>query len=90
MKGKPKEVLVNLPTVLTFNHEGEDAALAEGFNTFLHGKVQLKYETLGMLGGQYVAIFYLQRDKDSQRMRDDFMAAILQEEEEIYLSKHPK
>lgn len=87
MKAKPKEVLVNLPTVLTFTHEGEDAVLAAGFNTFIHGKVHLKYETLGQLGGQYVSIFYMQRDKDSQQMRDEFMSAILQEEEENYNKK---
>jgi len=62
MKVKPKEVLVNLPVVLTLNQEGEDAALASGFNTFLHGKVRLKYEALGKLGDQYVSIFYLQRN----------------------------
>ena len=80
MKVKPKEVLVNLPTVLTFTHEGEDAALAAGFNTFLHGKVRLKYETLGTLGGQHVSIFYLQRNNEFQELRDSFMEVINQEE----------
>jgi hypothetical protein len=87
MKFKPKEVLVNLPTVLTFNHEGEDAALAAGFNTFINGKVHLKYESLGMLGGQYVSLFYMQRNNESQQLRDEFMEAILQEEQENYNKK---
>lgn len=80
MKFKPKEALVNLPVVLTFNHEGEDAVLAAGFNTFLHGKVRLKYETLGMLGGQYVSLFYLKRDNESQQLHDEFIAMINAEE----------
>ena len=84
MKFKPKEVLVNLPTVLTFTHEGEDATLAAGFNTFISGKVHLKYESLGMLGGQYVSLFYMQRNNESQQLRDEFMGAILQEEQENY------
>ncbi len=87
MKFKPKEVMVNLPTVLTFTHEGEDAALAAAFNTFIHGKVHMKYEPLGMLGGQYVSLFYMQRNNESQQLRDEFMAAILQEEQEQYNSK---
>ena len=80
MKIKPKEVYVNLPAVHLFNHEGEDAVLAGGFNTFIHGKVHLKYEHLGMLGGQFVSIFYLQRNKEFSDLREQFMEMILQEE----------
>lgn len=80
MKVKPKEVMVNLPSVHLFTHEGEDAALAGGFNTFIHGKVHLKYEHLGMLGGQHVSIFYLQRNNEFTELREQFMDLILQEE----------
>jgi hypothetical protein len=80
MKVKPKEIMVNLPVVLTFTHEGEDAALASGFNTFLHGKVRLKYEVLGKLNDQYVSIFYLQRNNEYQSLREQFVDMIEKEE----------
>ena len=83
MKVKPKEVMVNLPVVLTFTHEGEDVALASGFNTFLHGKVKLKYETLGKLNDQYVSIFYLQRNNEYHDLRREFIDMIEQEEMRI-------
>jgi hypothetical protein len=78
---KPKEIMVNLPIVLLFNQEEEDAQLAANFNTFIHGKVHLKYETLGVLGGQYVSIFYLQRNDEFSQLREEFMRLI--EEEQI-------
>lgn len=80
MKIKPKEVLVNLPVVLTFTHENEDAVLAAGFNTFIHGKVKLKYETLGKLNDQYVSIFYIQRNGEFHSIRSEFVNLIEQEE----------
>jgi hypothetical protein len=80
MKVKPKEVMVSVPAVHLFTHEGEDAQLAANFNTFVHGKVHLKYEQLGMLGGQYVSIFYLQRNNEFSELRGQFMDLILQEE----------
>ncbi len=80
MKVKPKEALVLVPAVHLFTQEGEDAQLASSFNTFLHGKVRLKYETLGMLGGQYVSIFYFQRNNEFTELRQQFMDLILQEE----------
>jgi hypothetical protein len=64
MKVKPKEVLVNLPVVLLFNNEDDIPELASNFNTFLHGKVKLKYESLGALNGQFVGLFYLQRNDE--------------------------
>lgn len=81
MKTKPKEVFVNLPIVLLFNTEDEIPQLASGFNTFLHGKVKLKYETLGALNGQYVGLFYLQRNDEFHQLRDEFVRLI--EEEQI-------
>jgi len=80
MKVKPKDVTVSVPAVHVFAREGEDAQLASNFNTFLHGKVQLKYEELGMLGGQYVSIFYFQRNNEFTELREQFMELILQEE----------
>lgn len=80
MKVKPKEVFVNLPMVLLFNTEDEIPQLASGFNTFLHGKVRLKYEVVGELNGQFVGLFYLQRNDESQQLRDEFEALIQAEE----------
>lgn len=81
MKIKPKEVMVNLPVVFLFNNEDDIPELASNFNTFLHGKVKLKYEALGTLNGQFVGLFYLQRNDESQQLRDDF--TLLIEEEQI-------
>lgn len=80
MKFKPKEVLVNLPVVLTFANEDEIVQMAAAFNTFIHGKVKMKYEVLGTLGGQYIGLFYMQRNNESQQLRDEFMELINQEE----------
>jgi hypothetical protein len=81
MKIKPKEVMVNLPIVLLFMCEDDIPELCSNFNTFLHGKVKLKYEVLGTLNGQFVGLFYLQRNNESQQLRDEFVRLI--EEEEI-------
>lgn len=86
MKFKPKEVMVNLPTVLSFQEEDEIVEMASAFNSFIHGKVKMKYEVLGTLGGQYVGLFYIQRNNESQQLRDEFMAAINAEEEAIHLA----
>lgn len=80
MKFKPKEVLVNLPVVLTFQQEDEVVQMAAAFNTFVHGKVKMKYEVLGTLGGQYVALFYIQRNNESQQLHDEFIEMINAEE----------
>jgi hypothetical protein len=84
MKFKPKEVLVNLPVVLTFTNEDEVVQMAAAFNTFVHGKVKMKYEVLGTLGGQYVALFYIQRNNESQQLHDEFIAMINAEEEQAF------
>lgn len=80
MKFKPKEVLVNLPVVLTFATEDEIVQMAAAFNTFVHGKVKMKYEVLGTLTGQYVALFYIQRNSESQQLHDEFVRMIEDEE----------
>lgn len=80
MKAKPKEVLVNLPAVHLLSSEDEVSSLAAAVNTFIHGKVKIKCEVLGLLGGQTVGLFYLQRNGESQDMRDRFMEMINTEE----------
>lgn len=90
MKFKPKEIMVNLPTVLTFTEEDEIVQMASAFNTFVHGKVKMKYEVLGTLGGQYVGLFYIQRNNESQQLRDEFMAAINAEEEANHVAEQLK
>lgn len=80
MKTKPKEVMLLLPSVRLFTHESEDAQWAAVLNEFMYGKVRVKYECLGTLGGKYVSIFYLQRNNEFSEMRGEFMDLILQEE----------
>lgn len=77
---KPKEILVDLPAVHIFSTEDEISALAAAANTFVHGKVKIKCETVGILGGQFVGLFYIQRNSESQEMRDKFIQLIEQEE----------
>lgn len=54
--------------------------MAAAFNTFVHGKVKMKYEILGTLGGQYVALFYIQRNSESQQLYEEFRKLIEEEE----------
>jgi hypothetical protein len=88
MKVKPKEVLVSLPTVIILPTEDEAAQTAAAFNTFLHGKVKLKYEILGVLNG-HVVIFYLQRNNEFQQLRDEFME-IINEAEQNWINSPPE
>jgi hypothetical protein len=81
MKVKPKDVMITVPAVHLLANEDDDAQLAANFNTFIHGKVHLKYEFLGYLGGQRVSIFYLQRNDEFAQLREEFMRLI--EEEQI-------
>lgn len=80
MKVKPKEVMVNLPVALLFDEPWEIISFAANINTILHGKVKLKVEELGSLGGRYVGIFYLDRNIEYHEIRDEFMRLIEQEE----------
>lgn len=82
MKVKPKEVLLNLPVALLFDEPSEVGAFAANVNAILHGKVRLKAEELGTLGGRYVGLFYLQRNLESQEIHDEFVRLIEQEEVE--------
>jgi hypothetical protein len=80
MKVKPKEIMVVLPAAHLFQSEDEMASFASAINTIIHGKVKIKYEVLGQLGGQYVGLFYIQRNNESQEIHDEFVRLIEQEE----------
>lgn len=80
MKVKPKEIMVNLPAVHLFSTEDEIPALAAAINTIVHGKVKIKCEVVGVLAGQFVGLFYVQRNNESQEMRDEFVRMIEIEE----------
>ncbi len=83
MKFKPKEIMVNLPAVHLFSTEDEIPALAAAINTIIHGKVKIKCEIVGMLAGQHVGLFYVQRNSESQELRDEFTRLINQEEQNL-------
>lgn len=80
MKVKPKEIMVVLPAAHLFQSEEEMASFASAINTIIHGKVKIKYEMLGQLGGQCVGLFYIQRNSESQEIHDEFIRLIEQEE----------
>lgn len=80
MKVKPKEVMVNLPVALLFDEPWEIISFAANINTILHGKVKLKVDELGILGGRSVGIFYLDRNAEYHEIRDEFVRLIEQEE----------
>ena len=80
MRVKPKDIQVNLPAVLLFDNQDAIAGQASAVNTFIHGKVKIKYEELGTLGGQYVGIFYIQRNDEFAELRESFMTLIENEE----------
>lgn len=80
MKVKPKEVLLNLPIVLTFEDYHELPQFAANINALISGKSRIKYEELGTLAGKYIGIFYLQRNAEFSELRESFMQMIDAEE----------
>src|ERR1700722_371757 len=80
MKVKPKEVMLNLPIVLLFDQEYKVPEFAANINQLVHGKVKVKYEELGILGEQFVGLFYLQRNDEFSQLRQEFVELIEQEE----------
>jgi hypothetical protein len=70
---------------LLFDDPMEIANFAANINTILHGKVRLKVEELGVLGGRHVGLFYLQRNSESQQIHDEFIRLI----EEEQAAEHP-
>jgi hypothetical protein len=89
MKIKPKDIRVNLPAVHLFDDEADIPALASAVNTIINGKVKMKYETLGTLGGQFVGLFYLQRNDEFQELHNQFRQLIEDEEIAGYGSPEP-
>lgn len=79
MRVKPKEVLVNLPVALLFDQSSDIDSFAANVNSILHGKVKVKMEELGMLGGRHVGLFYLQRNDEYQEIRNEFVRLIEEE-----------
>jgi hypothetical protein len=79
---KPKEIFVNLPIALTFENADGILAFVSNINTIIHGKVKVKCEELGSLGGKHVGIFYIQRNGEYQELRNSFMELIENEEME--------
>ena len=84
MKIKPKEILINIPIVLTFNSVEEIPLFASNINTLINGKLKIKYEELGLLSDQYVALFYLYRNHEFFALREEFKSLIEQEEIESH------
>jgi Icc-related predicted phosphoesterase len=72
MKVKPKEVLINLPIVLPFERADQVPEFAANINTIIHGKVKVKYEELGTLGGAFMGLFYINRNDEFSELRLDF------------------
>lgn len=87
MKIKPKEVLINVPIALMFEDYHQIPDFASNINQVLHGKVKLKCEELGLLGGQYVGLFYFIRNDEFHEVRAQFKTAIEQEEIDNYNAK---
>ncbi|CAM6004263.1 unnamed protein product [Sphagnum balticum] len=82
MKVKPKEILLNIPITLMFRDYHEIPAFAENINQLMIGKRKIKYEELGCLGGQYVGLFYIDRNDEFTELRASFKEMIEQEEQE--------
>jgi hypothetical protein len=80
MKIKPKEVFLNLPAAHLFDNQQDISDCAQATNRFIHGKVKVKFEILGELGGKLVGLFYLQRNDESQEIHDEFVRLIEEEE----------
>ena len=89
MRVKPKEIMVVLPAAHLFQSEEEMAQFASAINTIIHGKVKIKYEMLGQLGGQCVGLFYIQRNNESQLIHDEFRRLIEQEEMNAHSIESP-
>jgi hypothetical protein len=86
MKVKPKEIMVDLPIVLPFTDYHDIPAFAATINTIIHGKVKIKCEELGILGRQYMGLFYFHRNDEYHELRKEFIEMIEQEERKEYNS----
>lgn len=70
MKIKPKKVLIDLPIYLLFPSADELPQFAAHINAVLHGKVKLKYDELGSHAGQFIGLFYLERNNEYRDLRE--------------------
>jgi len=84
MKINPKEIMVNLPIVLQFEDSDEIPHFASNINSIIHGKIKIKCEDLGLLGGKYMGLFYINRNDEYKDLRSEFKTMIEQEEIEKY------
>jgi hypothetical protein len=80
MKVKPKEVMLNLPIALLFDTQDEADIFASNINTLINGKVKVKMDNVGILGGRNVTIYYLQRNDEYSEIRTEFLRLIETEE----------
>lgn len=80
MKVKPKEVMLNLPIALLFDTQDEADVFASNINTLINGKVKVKMDNVGLLGGRFVTIYYLQRNDEYSSIREEFLRLIETEE----------
>jgi len=80
MKVKPKEVMLNLPIALLFDTQDEADVFASNINTLINGKVKVKMDNVGVLGGRFVTIYYLQRNDEYSSIREEFLRLIETEE----------
>jgi hypothetical protein len=70
MKIKPKKVLVDLPIYLLFETLDEVPQFAAHINAILHGKMKAKYEDMGSHAGQFIGLFYLERNDEYHDLRE--------------------
>lgn len=83
-KVKPKEILVDLPSIIPFDSIDETNQFVASINSIIHGKVKLKFQDLGKLNDKHMCIVYLQRNIEYQKLYDSFRQLIDSEEKLNY------
>ena len=81
-KIKPKSVLLNLPSILSFQDYHEIRNMEDNFNELTVGRTRIKSEELGFYDGSYQAIFYLKKDKDYKQMVKEMYLFLKEADEE--------
>jgi len=72
--------MLNLPIALLFDTQDEADVFASNINTLINGKVKVKMDNVGVLGGRFVTIYYLQRNDEYSSIREEFLRLIETEE----------
>lgn len=72
MKVKPKQVLVNVPVILTFYDYHEIRHVEDYFNEVFSGKNKIKSEELQSCNEEYAAIFYFKKDKEYTQLVKEY------------------